>query len=98
MREKMPSRDFSTLLSSLNQRLRIIGIGYRLLRYLTGANGEDVRDALSIHADAVHGVGLVHRRAIVGDDDELYASRKLGQQVCEALHVGFVECRVDLVE
>src|SRR5919197_3692943 len=61
-------------------------------------NREDVRDAGAVHAHAVHGVSFVHRRAVVGDDDKLYLSGELGQQIYEALHIRLVECRVNFVE
>src|SRR5579864_2742803 len=102
MRAKMPSRDFSTDLSSLKNRLRITisipggcanGVCYR-----SGFHRKHVGNARGIHADTVHGVGLVHRRSIVSDDDELYPSGELGQQVCEALHVGLVQRRIHFVE
>src|SRR5438067_12074536 len=119
MRAKTPWRDFSTLLSSLNQRLRITGqspartgpdaelaAGVRSCQgRLWGGGGdapwahrEDVRDALGVHAHAVHGVGLVHGRSVMRDDDELYLSSELGQQIGEALHVGFVQGSVNLVQ
>ena len=34
----------------------------------------------------------------MGDDNELYPSREVGQQIREALHVGLVERRVDFVQ
>ena len=57
-----------------------------------------MRYARGVHADAVHGVSLVHRRAVVGDDNELYPSSEHSQQIREALNVGFVQRRVDLIE
>src|SRR6266581_4485255 len=56
-----------------------------------------MRDARGVHADAVHRISLVHRRPVMRDDDELYPSRKLRQEIREPLHIGLVENGVGLI-
>ena len=59
--------------------------------------GHDRRHAVAAHADAVEGVGDLHRLLLVRDDDELRAVAQLLEEGDEAAEVGVVERRLDLV-
>src|SRR5439155_10346002 len=65
---------------------------------LLEAQRQDLGDARLFHGDAVQQVGRLHALAVVRDEDELGLVAQLLQKAREALHVGLVERRVDLVQ
>src|SRR5581483_516637 len=71
------------------------GLGLVLVRE---AAGDDLRHAALSHADAVEHVGRVHGPLLVRDDHELGAIRKAPHELKEAVDVGVVQRRLDLVE
>src|SRR5258705_56934 len=74
------------------------GVPSRSGGYARKAAGDDLGDAVAAHADSVEDVGGVHRPFLVGDDDELGAIGEAPDQLQEAVDVGVVEGRLDLVE
>ena len=77
------------------QRLR----AQALLRVVVReAAGDDLRDTVRAHRDAVQHVGRFHRPLLVRDHDELRLVRVLPEQAGEAADVRVVERRLDLVE
>src|SRR5204863_4256823 len=70
----------------------------RSSRRLRQLPGDDLRDAVVAHRDAVEDVSRLHRALLVRDDDELGALRVAAQQAEEAVDVEVVERRLDLVE
>src|SRR6266513_4433477 len=58
--------------------------------------GDDLRDAVVAHRDAVERVGGVHSALLVRDDDELRALGIAAQQRQEAVDVDVVERGLDL--
>src|SRR5580693_659211 len=71
------------------------GLGGLAGRYLLADDGGD---AVAAHGDAVQGVAHLHRPALVGDDDELGTLPQLLEDKQQALQVGVVKGRLDLVQ
>lgn len=61
-------------------------------------DGNEFGNSLLLHGDAEQGIRLIHRRLAVGDDDELRLRREPFQIGGEAIDIGVVERRFDLVE
>ena len=59
---------------------------------------DDLGHPVAAHADPVEDVGGVHRALLVGHDDELGAVAEAANELQEAVDVGVIERRLDLVE
>ena len=73
-------------------------LNHTLRCFLRHPVGEDAADASLPHRDAVPRGSRLHRRGVVGDEQELTFRAELFDEIRELLHVGAVERGVHFVE